>query len=121
MRDAKVDESSLLRATDDVDGKAQRAFGLRQEFARVLRDTEGVRGDGTHGRRMKTGEPLAKPREARQRCFLRSCLDAALRIQSGAEAQSLAPGVETIDLIAFDATLRFGSGLDAQEIGRAHV
>src|SRR5215831_11731245 len=52
---------------------------------------------------MQSGEPFAKSRQAFERRFPRGRLDAPLRIEPGAEAQCLAPRIEPIDLVAFDA------------------
>ena len=103
MRDAEEREPPFLVSADHVDRQAQRALRQRDELLRVLRDAERVRGDDPHGRRMKPREPLAKPGEARQRSLHRRPREAALLVDARAEAQRLAPRVELVDLVAFDA------------------
>ena len=48
VRDAEVGEARLFVAADDVDRKADRALGARQELARVRRDAKRVRRDDAH-------------------------------------------------------------------------
>ena len=75
---------------------AMNSFALRG-------DAERIRGDHAHRRRMQARESLAEAREAGQRGVHRGALDPSLVVESGAEAQRLAPGVELVDLVALDA------------------
>ncbi len=113
--DAGVDEPRFLVAGDDVDREAERALRLRQERPCVGRDAERVRRHRPHRRGMQALDPLAEAREAGERGAPRLRCQAALRIDTGADAQRLAPGVETVDLVALDAP-----DLEAEAV-RAHV
>ena len=104
VRDAEINQARFFVPADDVDGKSQRVLGLRQKLGRVFRHAKRIGRDCAHCRRVQAGEPLAEAREAFERGLHRRALDAALRIEASAEAQRLAPGVEPVDLIAFDAT-----------------
>ena len=103
VRDAEVDEPRLLMPADHVDGKAERALGDREELARVLRDSESVGRDCAHRGRMQPRQTLPKTGEALEGGSLRGGADPALCVETRAEAQRLAPGVEAVDLIALDA------------------
>ena len=103
VRDAEVDEARLLVAADDVDGEAERGFGLRQERRRVARDAERVGRDRAHRGRMQSRQPLAEAREARERRLARGEREVARVVDARAEADRLAPGVEAEDLVALDA------------------
>ena len=113
--DAVVDEPRFLVAGDDVDREAERALGLRQEVGRVGREAERVRRDGAHGRRMQPPDALAEAREAGDRGAPRLGREAAAGVETGADAQRLAPRVEPVDLVALDAT-----DLEPKAV-RAHV
>ena len=52
---------------------------------------------------MQSRQTLAKTGEAFEGGSLRGGADPALRIETGSEAQRLAPGVEAVDLITLDA------------------
>ncbi len=51
---------------------------------------------------MQAGQALAEPGEAGERRVHRGALEPALVVDARAEAQRLAPGVELVDLVAFD-------------------
>ena len=104
VADAKIDEARLLMTRDDVDRKAERGLRLRKECRGILRDPECVGGHGAHGGRMQAGQAFPETREARQRGALGCGRQAAIFVHARAEANRFAPGVETEDLVAFDAS-----------------
>ena len=103
VRDAVVDEPGLLVAGDDVDGEAERTLGLRQERRGVPRFAKRVGGHRAHRRRMQSLDPLAEAGETGDGRAPRVSGEPAARIEARADAQRLAPGVEPVDLVAFDA------------------
>ena len=68
-------------------------FATRNTFVATTRTAGG----------MKSRQPLAKAGKARQRGLHRGTREPALVVDAGAEAQRLAPRVELVDLVAFDA------------------
>ena len=102
MSDAEINQPRFFVAADDVDRKPKCPLGLRQKFARILRYPEGVGSDRAHRRRMHAGKPFAKALQASDRGLHRCGRDSAVAVESGAEAQRLAPSVLAIDLTAFD-------------------
>jgi hypothetical protein len=103
VRDAEVREPPFLVAADDVDRQAERALRERDERFGILGDSERVGRDDADRCGVEAREALAKAREARERRLHRRLREAALLVHAGAEAQRLAPGVELVDLVAFDA------------------
>ena len=104
VRDAEINQARFFVPADDVDRKSKGVLGLRQKLACVFCHAKRIGRDCAHRRRVQAGEPFAEAREALKRGLHRRGFDATLCIEAGAEAQRFAPGVEPVDLIAFDAT-----------------
>ena len=102
--DADVDEARFLVPADDVDREAERRLRLRQECGRHCAPRERC---WSRPRAPPTGAVPTGARETARGTRARPCArergDASVLVESGAEADGLAPGVEAEDLVAFDA------------------
>src|SRR6266571_1670870 len=104
VRDAEIDQAGFFVSGDYVDRETEGALRLRKKLARVLGHAKGIGRHRTYCRGMQAGEALPEPGEAFERGLHRRGLDSSLRVEPGAETQGLAPGIESIDLIALDTT-----------------
>ncbi len=100
--DAEIREPCLFVTTDDVDRKTDRAFGAIEEFRGILGHPKGVGRHYAYGRRVQSGEPFAKSGQTRERRLHGGRLQPAFRVEASAKAKRLPPGVELVDLVAFD-------------------
>jgi hypothetical protein len=60
---AGEDQAGFFAPGDDLDGKAQRRLGARQEIGGVARDPEGVGGHGPHPVGVEAAQAFAKALE----------------------------------------------------------
>ena len=110
VRDAEIDQAGFFVSGDHVDRETEGALRLRQKLARVFCHAKGIGRHRAYRRGMQAGEALPEPGEAFERGLHRRGLDSSLRVEPGAETQGLAPGIESIDLIALDDGKRWGGG-----------
>ena len=87
---------------DDVDGKAERALGPAQEFARIVRHAECIGSHRSHRRRVQSRKTFTKPRQALERRLHSDRRDPAIGVEARPETQGFSPGVLPIDLISLD-------------------
>jgi hypothetical protein len=91
------------RPATTFDRKTERRFSLFQKCGRILGHAQRVGADGTHAMRIKTAQALAEALQAFERARLRIFVEAFLAVQTGAEANRLAQGIERVELVTDDA------------------
>src|SRR5438034_4697684 len=102
VSDAEIDKTSLFMPADDVDGKAERALGPAQEFARIVRHAECIGSHRSHRRRVQSRKTFTKPRQALERRLHSDRRDPAIGVEARPDTQGFSPGVLPIDLISLD-------------------
>ena len=109
---ADVDQAGFLAAGNDLDRKAERCLGLRQELHRVLGDAQGVGGDGAHRPLLQPAQALAEIKQAIERARLRCRIETLFGIQPGGQTHGFLKGIQRIDLVA-----NHPSNLQAETVG----
>src|SRR6185437_3021534 len=82
VRDARINESRLLHAGDDLDGMSERLAGALEEGLLAMGDTEGIRSNDTDAVRTHVAQPLAKTLQTRQSTRRHLLVDAAILLNS---------------------------------------
>ena len=94
VRDAEVDQARLFDAGDDLDGMAERLFGLREKRVGVARATQRVRADDAHLVRAHVAQPLAKAAQAGERALLARSSRSPSIVEAGGQADHLAQPID---------------------------
>src|SRR6185437_5987609 len=98
VRDARINESRLLHAGDDLDGMSERLAGALEEGLLAMGDTEGIRSNDTDAVRTHVAQPLAKTLQTRQSTRRHLLVDAAILLNSRGQAHHLTQTVDDDEL-----------------------
>ena len=97
--DAEIDEARFFAPGDDVDGKAERRFGLLQKFGSILGDTQGVGADRAHRLARQAAQAFAEALQAGQCALLRGFVEALVFGQAGGQAHRFAQAIQHVELV----------------------
>ena len=102
MGDAQVDEPRFLAPGDDLDRVPERGFGLGNEFAGILGDTQRRGADAADRFRRQAAQAFAEALQAGQRALLGRFVEPLVVAEAAGQAHGFLQRIERIELVAGD-------------------